>query len=639
MYQQVETRRRPKPSKKRIFIFLCNNKTKSGCLDNQKLASPKNTKELVSQITADDLLCLYNFDTQLTLFPLKPNGDWYTDRRSSNGFNGRYPIQINYFAHPKAAWQRYSKPGKLGWCTGRPAQQMNEFRLKILHEMEQQQQRQQRQRAPQVPQAPQRPAALEASAASAARDTKARQQATQEQEEARQLKITQVAEEMRLKFQQQEEERVTQMKQAKTLAKAHAQMKLEKIKEEQLRLEKKLDQMKLEKNQQDQQHKGVVPSSATSVADGIKYKSVGNKHFKARDYVEAINWYTKAILADPNNCVHYSNRSSSHARLKNWEAAKTDGEHCVRLDPDWPKGYFRLALAHQGLKLYDIALSLVEKALARPAIDSENTHLISLKKKLVEQQQNAMVVSGTSTNKKFHEFKESKESIESKINKDIRDEEAQTKKDIDELLLMFPDAERDEVETLMWTETRVGAEEYLSETYARVDVNATTEDPSSLSMSRPPTAATTTAAVTTATTATTNLDSQAVPFFAPTTTTTTTTSTTQQQMFDMQRVHQEKLRLRDQENTSLVEQITVLKTDYASSLKRFNQMCKSLNDKNTKQYNKLKQEKATIVGERDSALKREYELRETMETAMAMKDKRIAELMEQIKGNETGHHE
>jgi hypothetical protein len=83
----------------------------------------------------------------------------------------------------------------------------------------------------------------------------------------------------------------------------------------------------------------------------------------------------------------------------------------------------------------------------------------------------------------------------------------------------------------------------------------------------------------------------------------------------------------------------VLKTDYASSLKRFNQMCKSLNDKNTKQYNKLKQEKATIVGERDSALKREYELRETMETAMAMKDKRIAELMEQIKGNETGHHE
>ena len=115
--------------------------------------------------------------------------------------------------------------------------------------------------------------------------------------------------------------------------------------------------------------------------------------------------------------------------------------------------------------------------------------------------------------------------------------------------------------------------------------------------------------------------------------------TTQQQMFDMQRVHQEKLRLRDQENTSLVEQITVLKTDYASSLKRFNQMCKSLNDKNTKQYNKLKQEKATIVGERDSALKREYELRETMETAMAMKDKRIAELMEQIKGNETGHHE
>ena len=55
---------------------------------------------------------------------------------------------------------------------------------------------------------------------------------------------------------------------------------------------------------------------------------------------------------------------------------------------------FRLALAHQGLKLYDIALSIVEQALARPAIDSENAHLISLKKKLVEQQ-NAMAVSRT----------------------------------------------------------------------------------------------------------------------------------------------------------------------------------------------------------------------------------------------------
>ena len=54
-------------------------------------------KRDVSDIRADDLLCLFNTETKSCLYPLKPDVSsvrWDDHRR--NGFNGKYPVQIDF---------------------------------------------------------------------------------------------------------------------------------------------------------------------------------------------------------------------------------------------------------------------------------------------------------------------------------------------------------------------------------------------------------------------------------------------------------------------------------------------------------------------------------------------------------------
>lgn len=79
------------------------------------------------------------------------------------------------------------------------------------------------------------------------------------------------------------------------------------------------------------------------------HKAEGNKHFAAKEYERAIDCFTKAIDASPlPNHVLYSNRSAAHASLKNFDSALKDAEQCVSINPNWAKGYNRVAAAHFG---------------------------------------------------------------------------------------------------------------------------------------------------------------------------------------------------------------------------------------------------------------------------------------------------
>jgi stress-induced-phosphoprotein 1 len=118
-----------------------------------------------------------------------------------------------------------------------------------------------------------------------------------------------------------------------------------------------------------------------SAADAPGFKAKGNEFFKAKDYGNAIEWYTKAVNADPANRVYYSNRAAAYTAQKNWELAKTDGELCIRCDPDWNKGYFRLATALQGSKKYCDALKVVNTGLARKTV-SDDKNLVNLRDSL-----------------------------------------------------------------------------------------------------------------------------------------------------------------------------------------------------------------------------------------------------------------
>ncbi|CBZ25847.1 stress-inducible protein STI1 homolog [Leishmania mexicana MHOM/GT/2001/U1103] len=96
------------------------------------------------------------------------------------------------------------------------------------------------------------------------------------------------------------------------------------------------------------------------------YKAKGNDAFKAKRYQEAIDWYTKAIGLNPNDEASgalYSNRAGSWQNLNNFEKAAADSEQCIRLRPDWLKGYFRLGVAMESMSKYDEAQKAFQKAL------------------------------------------------------------------------------------------------------------------------------------------------------------------------------------------------------------------------------------------------------------------------------------
>jgi stress-induced-phosphoprotein 1 len=136
-----------------------------------------------------------------------------------------------------------------------------------------------------------------------------------------------------------------------------------------------------------------------SASDAPGFKAKGNEFFKAKDYPQAIEWYTKAVNADPQNRVYYSNRAAAFTAMKDWSSAKTDGELCIRCDPDWNKGYFRLATALQGAKKFIDALKVVNTGLARKTV-SDDKNLCSLRDSLnpLAQQEGERNKSGMANN-------------------------------------------------------------------------------------------------------------------------------------------------------------------------------------------------------------------------------------------------
>lgn len=82
-------------------------------------------------------------------------------------------------------------------------------------------------------------------------------------------------------------------------------------------------------------------------------KAKGNEAFQAKNFKEAAEHFSEAIKHDPTDHVFFSNRSACYASLEEYEKALEDGAECVRLKPDWPKGYTRKGLAEYFLKKYD----------------------------------------------------------------------------------------------------------------------------------------------------------------------------------------------------------------------------------------------------------------------------------------------
>ena len=64
--------------------------------------------------------------------------------------------------------------------------------------------------------------------------------------------------------------------------------------------------------------------------------------------------------------------SACYASLSSWDQALKDALACVAKDPNFMKGYSRLATAQIGLKKYEEAIASIRKGLSKdPGISSE----------------------------------------------------------------------------------------------------------------------------------------------------------------------------------------------------------------------------------------------------------------------------
>mmetsp|Transcript_66277 Transcript_66277/g.158551 ORF Transcript_66277/g.158551 Transcript_66277/m.158551 type:complete len:425 (-) Transcript_66277:21-1295(-) len=98
--------------------------------------------------------------------------------------------------------------------------------------------------------------------------------------------------------------------------------------------------------------------------DAAALKEEGNTRFKAKDYAAAIIAYTRSLELDPQQHLCYSNRSAAYLKLGNSaQEALADAQRCVELQPDWGKGYNRLASALQELKRWDEAAEACRKGM------------------------------------------------------------------------------------------------------------------------------------------------------------------------------------------------------------------------------------------------------------------------------------
>mmetsp|Transcript_34644 Transcript_34644/g.87084 ORF Transcript_34644/g.87084 Transcript_34644/m.87084 type:complete len:262 (+) Transcript_34644:112-897(+) len=97
--------------------------------------------------------------------------------------------------------------------------------------------------------------------------------------------------------------------------------------------------------------------------EALAAKNTGNKFFAAKEYEQAIEWYTKAIGLYADDHAFYSNRSAAYIALDNFDAALEDGRKCIELNPKWIKGYYRAAVGLSGLHRYEECMDLLNKAL------------------------------------------------------------------------------------------------------------------------------------------------------------------------------------------------------------------------------------------------------------------------------------
>lgn len=92
-------------------------------------------------------------------------------------------------------------------------------------------------------------------------------------------------------------------------------------------------------------------------------KNKGNDKFKAKNYIEALSYYTEAIECKDDEAIAYSNRALCLIYLKRYFEAKTDCDRAIEINPLFTKAYYRRATAERELFRLQDAIQDLTKVL------------------------------------------------------------------------------------------------------------------------------------------------------------------------------------------------------------------------------------------------------------------------------------
>lgn len=93
--------------------------------------------------------------------------------------------------------------------------------------------------------------------------------------------------------------------------------------------------------------------AAEAAAAAEQLKEQGNEQHRCGNHLKAAALYTQGLKADPTNAVLFSNRCAALLKLSKTTKALADAEECIRLRPDWDKGYFRKGAVLEALEKMD----------------------------------------------------------------------------------------------------------------------------------------------------------------------------------------------------------------------------------------------------------------------------------------------
>lgn len=92
-------------------------------------------------------------------------------------------------------------------------------------------------------------------------------------------------------------------------------------------------------------------------------KELGNEAFKQKDYPKAIQFYTEAVELNPQDHTVYGNRAMAYANSNNFDKSLEDAEMCIKIKPDWGKGYHRKGAALHGKGELDAAVEVYQQGM------------------------------------------------------------------------------------------------------------------------------------------------------------------------------------------------------------------------------------------------------------------------------------